>query len=49
MQITTKKGDLGLTDINGKRIYKSDIVIDCIGEIDTLRLYYYLFLYCRLY
>ncbi len=36
MQITTKKGDLGLTDINGKRIYKSDIVIDCIGEIDTL-------------
>ena len=35
MQITTKKGDFGLTDINGKRVFKSNIVIDCLGELDT--------------
>lgn len=36
MTITTKKGDLGQTDVKGKRLSKSDPLINLIGEIDEL-------------
>ena len=35
MRITTKTGDLGITDLKDKRVSKNDIYIECIGEIDT--------------
>lgn len=34
MKIYTKKGDLGETDLIGKRTLKSDLLIDLVGEID---------------
>ena len=36
MSITTKKGDKGFTDIKGKRVSKSDPLINCLGELDEL-------------
>lgn len=36
MKITTRQGDYGLTDIHGKRISKTDLIMEVIGEIDTL-------------
>jgi len=35
MKIYTKKGDTGLTTVyNGKKIYKNNILIDCLGDLD---------------
>lgn len=34
MKIYTKKGDLGQTDLIGRRTIKSDILVDLVGEID---------------
>lgn len=36
MKISTKKGDLGQTDLIGKRVSKSDILIQIVGELDEL-------------
>lgn len=36
MNITTRQGDYGVTDIHGKRISKTDLLMEVIGEIDTL-------------
>ena len=36
MKITTRHGDHGLTDIHGKRIRKTDILMEVLGELDTL-------------
>ena len=36
MKITTRQGDYGLTDIHGKRISKTDLIMEVIGEIDKL-------------
>lgn len=35
-KLTTRQGDYGLTDISGKRIHKSDQLIECLGQLDTL-------------
>ena len=36
MKISTKKGDLGKPDLIGKRVSKSDILIQIVGELDEL-------------
>ncbi len=36
MKITTRQGDTGLTDIYGKRISKTDLLMEVLGELDTL-------------
>ncbi len=36
MKITTRHGDYGLTDIHGKRISKTDLLMEVLGELDTL-------------
>lgn len=36
MKIYTKKGDDKKTDIIGGRVYKDDIIIECLGAIDEL-------------
>lgn len=36
MKITTRQGDTGLTDIHGKRISKTDFLMEVLGELDTL-------------
>ncbi len=36
MKITTRHGDAGLTDIHGRRISKTDLLMEVLGELDTL-------------
>ena len=36
MKVTTRHGDYGLTDVHGKRISKTDLLMEVIGELDTL-------------
>ena len=36
MKVTTRNGDFGLTDVHGKRISKTDLLMEVIGELDTL-------------
>lgn len=35
--ITTKRGDWGVTDCDGKRVCKDNLLIEVIGEIDELQ------------